>query len=242
MACGVHLERMLAHARHAGNGFEASIAVTCRGWNLVEGPLPVAAGLERVEELRREAAGLPAAEATLDGCRAALMSLQGAVDDATPVMAAVRERLTALGLRELTAYMAVLDAQRLRLAGRHAAASRALRDAGSVWSASGDCWMEAVVRVNLAGAIVAQGRLDDAAAAIDHADDLPSPVDRVWVVKRHVARAGVASARGRHDDAIAEARAAVAATAGTGLLLYAAEASHALAAVLDAVRCRGRGR
>ena len=130
--------------------------------------------------------------------------------------------------------MAVLDAQRLRLAGRHADAERALRDAGSVWSASGDCWMEAIVRVNLAGAIVAQGRLDDAAAATAHVDELPSPVDRVWVVKRHVARAGVASARECHDDAIAEARAAVAATAGSGLLLYAAEASHALATVLDA--------
>ena len=90
------------------------------------------------------------------------------------------------------------------------------------------------MRVNLAAAIVAQGRPADAAAAAKHADGLPSPSDRTWVVKRHVARAGVASAEDRHDDAAAEARAAVAAGAGTGLLLYAAESWYALAAALAA--------
>ena len=224
---------MREHADRAGSTLTTSIALSYMGWNLIEGPLPIRDALARCDELRREAAGLAGAEASLAGCRAALASLGGQTADAAGAMAAARERLARLGLRELNAYLAVIDSQCLRVAGEHAAAERALRAAEGVWIANGDCWMEAIVRVNVALAILAQGRLDDAAAAVANVEALPSPADRAWMVKRHVARAGVASAQGRHAEATAEARAAVAATAGTDLLLYAAEAAYALAAALE---------
>ena len=230
---------MREHAARAGSTLATSIALSYMGWNLIEGPLPMPDAIARCDELQREATGLAGAEASLAGCRAALALLGGQAADAARAMAEARERLVRLGMRELTAYLAVLDAQCLRVAGDHAAAERALRAAEGVWTANGDCWMEAIVRVNVALAILAQGRLDDAAAAVADVDALPSPADRAWVVKRQVARAGLASAQGRHDEAIAEARAAVAATAGTGLLLYAAEAAYALAAALEAAGSAG---
>jgi len=227
-----HGERMLAHARRAGSGFDAATALSYMGWNLVEGPWPVPEAIARCDALAREAAGQRAAEFSLLGCRAALLAMTGGYDQARDSMARARTSLAELHLREIAAYLAHLDAFAETLAGDPAAAERALLDAEAIVSESGDRWFLSTVYVDLAHAILAQGRHADAAEAVERIETLPAPCDRHWVIKRHSARALVAVQNGNLERGLEEARAAVAAAEGTGMIVFCANAYRTLAEVL----------
>ena len=77
VASSAHAERMLAHARRAGSGFDAATALSYLGWDLVEGPWPVPEAIARCDALARDVAGQRAAELSLLGCRAALLAMTG---------------------------------------------------------------------------------------------------------------------------------------------------------------------
>ena len=235
--CNAHLERMREHARRAGSPLGA-----------VDRP-----GLQRLEPDRGAAPdpGRPSPAATSCGGRragsaGAEAALQGAGRRSRRSPGAWRrrpgrwprpgERLVALGLRELTAYLALLDAP-VACASPATTAPRRRRCAPrrGVWTATGDCWMEAIVRVNLAGAIAGPGPSGGGAPRPPRTSTT-SPRDVRPRVDREAPRRarGLASAEGATTTRSPRPRAAVGATAGTGLLLYAAEAGHALAAVLAA--------
>ncbi len=225
-------ERMLEAARRAGSGFEASAAVGFMAWALVQGVTPVAAALERCDELAGRFAGDRVAQLEVAGFRAVLEAMAGGFDAARAGMASSREGLAELGLRQACAYMALFDAQLETLAGDGAAAERAVRDAERITAETGDRWFQATVRVDLAHALLRQGAWRDAAAAVAEIDALPAPSDAEWVVKRLSARALLAAHRGALDEALDDARAAAAAADVTKLLTFRADAHRTLAEVL----------
>ena len=229
-----HGERMLAHARRAGSGFDAATALSYLGWNLVEGPWPVPEAIARCDALAREAAGQRAAEFSLLGCRAALLAMTGDYDEARHSMVRARTALAELNLREMAAYLAHLDAFAETLAGDPVAAERALLDTEAIVSESGDRWFLSTVYVDLAHALLAQGRHLDAAEAVERIEMVPAPCDRQWVIKRHTARALVAAQSGNLEHGLEEAHAAVAAAEGTGLTVFCADAHRTLAELLQA--------
>ena len=247
VSSSAHGERMLTHARRAGSGFDAATALSYLGWDLVEGPCPAPEAIARCDALAREAAGLRAAELSLLGCRAALLAMTDGYAEARGSMARARTGLAELHLREMAAYLAHLDAFAELLAGDPAAAERATLDAEAIVAESGDRWFLSNLSIDLALAILAQGRHADAAAVAERIEAVPAPCDRQWVIKRHAVRALLASQRGDQEEGLREARAAVAAAEGTSLVVFCANAHRTLAEVLlaagrdeEAVAAAGR--
>ena len=80
-------------------------------------------------------------------------------------MADARAGLAELQLGEIAAYLALLDAVAETLAGDLASAERAVRDAEAIVSESGNRWYQAIIHVDLAHALIAQDRWQEAAAA-----------------------------------------------------------------------------
>jgi DNA-binding SARP family transcriptional activator/tetratricopeptide (TPR) repeat protein len=234
VTASVHARRMLDHARRAGNRFDAATAITVLAWNLVEGPCPAPEGIKRCDSLTREAAGQHAAELSVLGCRAVLLAMTGGYDQARSSMARARQGLSELGLGEMAAYLALLDAMAETLAGDPAAAERAVLDAAAIASESGDRWFLSTVHVDLAQAIIAQGRRDDAAEAVARIDSVPAPCDSEWVIKRHAARALLAIRAADPQSALAEATAAVTAADSTSQIVFGANAYRTLADALQA--------
>ena len=145
-------------------------------------------------------------------------------------MARARTGLAELGPDLMSVYLSLLAAIAETLAGNPAAAERAVRDAAAMVAGSTDRWHQAMVGVDLAHAVIAQGR--DAAAAVASIEDAPAPCDLEWVVKRRTAPPWVAATSGDLRAGVEEARAAVTAIAGSGLILVKADAHAMLARVL----------
>ena len=225
-----YARQMLGRAKRAGSDFEAATALMFMAWCLVEGPWPVADGIALCDELAGDAAGLVRAELTLLGCRSVLMSMAGHYDAARGDMARARTGLDEFGPDLMTVYLSLLAATAETLGGNPAAAERAVRDAAAMVEGSTDRWHHAMVGVDLAHAVIAQGR--DAAAEVASIEDAPAPCDLEWVVKRRTARAWVAAATGDLRAGVEEARAAVTAIEGSGLILVNADAHAMLARVL----------
>ena len=55
-------------------------------------------------------------------------------------------------------------------------------------SGPGDRWYQAMVNVDLAQTVIAQGRTADAIAVVERIDAVPAPCDLEWAIKRHMAR------------------------------------------------------
>jgi tetratricopeptide (TPR) repeat protein len=225
-------ERMLAHARRAGSGFDVATALIFLAWGLVEGPWPAPVAIARCDALTIEAAGQRAAELNLRGCRAVLMAMTGEYDVARSSMAEARAGLAEMNLGVIAAYLALLEAIAETLAGEPGAAERAIRDAEASISESDSRWYLSFIYVDLAHAILAQGRLPEAADAVARIDTMPAPCDAEWVIKRHTARALLAAQSGDHEGGLQDARAAVAAADATGLIICRANAHRTLAELL----------
>jgi DNA-binding SARP family transcriptional activator len=226
-------ERMVTHARRVGSGFDVATGLIFMAWALVEGPWPTPQAIARCDALAAEAADQRAARLTLRGCRAVLMAMTGPYDPAARnSMAEARAGLAELQLGEMAAYLALLDAVAETLAGDPAAAERAALDAEAIVAESGDRWYLSLIHVDLAHAILAQGRFPDAADAVARIETLPAPCDVEWVIKRHTARALAAAHEGDPERGLEDAQAAVAATDATGLIVCSANANRTLAELL----------
>ena len=101
-------------------------------------------------------------------------------------------------------------------------------------SGPGDRWYQAMVNVDLAQAVIAQGRTADAIAVVKRIDAVPAPCDIEWAIKRHMARSWVMERSGDHPAAVAEARTAATAAELTSLLIVRADTQRRLARALRA--------
>ncbi len=227
-------ERMLAHARRAGSGFDVATGLVFMAWSLVEGPWPASEAIERCDALLREASGQRAGELALLRCRAALLAMTGRDEQVRNSRAAARAGLAELHLGAFGVYLTLLDAFAETLAGDPVSAEAALREAEAMVDVTSDRSAVATVYVDLAHAILAQDRHADAAEAVARIDTVPAPCSAEWVIKRHTARALLAEAAGEHQRGLTEARAAVAAAEQTGRVICCANAHRALAKLLSA--------
>ena len=236
VASHAHAEEMLAYARRAGSDFDAATALVFMSWSLVEGPWPAPEAIARCDELIRHAER--AGRLSLVGCRAVLMAMIGRYDEARGEMELARAGFADLRLDLMAAYLALLVALAEMLAGDPVADGALGRDAEARVSGPGDRWYQAMVNVDLAPTVIAQGRWADAAVVLERIEAMPAPCDVTWVIKRHTARAWVAMRAGDHAGALAEARAGVVVADPTSLLLVRADSHRMLAEVL---RATGRG-
>ena len=195
--------------------------------------------IARCESLAQEAAaeGERAGELSLLGCRAVLMAMTGHYDEARGDMTRARAGFADLRLDLMAAYLALLVALAESLVGDPVAAERAVREAEAMVAGPGDRWYQSMVNVDLAHAIIAQGRDADAIAAVERIDLVPAPCDLQWRIKRLAGRARVATRAGDHARAVEEARAAVAVAEPCGLVLVRADAERTLG---EALRASGR--
>ena len=234
VATYAHSRRMLAHARDAQSGLGIATALNFIAWCLAEGPCPVPEAIARYDALAVETGGLRAVELTVQGCRAALTAMSGRYDDARGDMAEALAGLMEMQLSALAVYLAMLVSVTAILAGDPAAAERAVRDAQILVADPDDHWYLSVLQEDLAYALLAQGHLAEAAAAVAEIDARPLPCDAEWVIRRHVARALLAARTGDHERGLEDARAALAAAERTGLIMNRANAHRTYAEVLAA--------
>ena len=233
VASCAHAERMLGHARRAESGFDIATAVVFMAWALIDGPWPADRAILRCDALVADgrAAGERAAELALRPFRAALAVMTGRVDEAHSSLAAPAE-LADMRLGAFASYIALLDGMSAMLAGDPAGAERVLRDAEAVVAESDDRWYHSLILVDLAHAILAQHRTQDAVEAVARIDAMPVPCNAEWVTKRHLARALLAAQTGELERGLEDARAAVAVAERTGMVLCCADAHRTLAELL----------
>ena len=112
------------------------------------------------------------------------------------------------------------------------AAERIYREAWDALAATGEQGFRATHGVNLAMALVPQGRFDEAEEIVGECEQMTSTDDFAAHCGVALVRARIASARGRHDDAVDYARAALELVAPTDYLETTAEAYVALGEVL----------
>ena len=220
-------------ALRAGSGFEVAAGIHFMAWSLVEGATPVPAALDRCRDLERTVGGERVAALGLLGFQAVLRAMGGDPGQARSEMARARSGLAGLRLREAEAYMALFDAKLETVAGDLPAAERAILDARSIVGGRGDRWFLSTVLVDLALAILAQHRDEDATRVLYQVELHRSPNDAEWLIKRHMARGRLAARRGRLSEGLVDARRAVELADATEMLVFRADAWSALAGALE---------
>ena len=226
-------EVLVERALRAGSGFEVAAGIHFMAWSLVEGATPVPAALDRCRDLERTVGGERVAALGLLGFQAVLRAMGGDPGRARSEMARARSGLAGLRLREAEAYMALFDAKLETVAGDLPAAERAILDARSIVGGRGDRWFLSTVLVDLALAILAQHRDEDAARVLRQVELHRSPNDAEWLIKRHMARGWLAARRGRLGEGLVDARRAVELADATEMLVFRADAWSALAGALE---------
>jgi tetratricopeptide (TPR) repeat protein len=218
-------------ARRAGATVELDAGVSVIAWALVVNRVPVPAARAECEELLRSVSGRRFAELGVRGFLAVLDAMAGDFDRALAQLARSRDGLNDLGLHQASIWMAVFDAQAQLLAGDPARAEAALADAECVAREIGDRWFLSTILVDRAHVLLAQDRPVDAAAAVAGIDDVPAPKDLEWRIKRLAARGKLAALEGHAEQALTQARTAVALADPTEMFLFRADAWRDLAEV-----------
>ena len=229
-----HAERMLAHARRAESGVDIATALLFMAWCLIQGPCPVPEAIARFDALDVDASELRAVELTAKGCRAAFAAMTGRFDEAESAMAEALSGLAEMQLSAISVYMAFLAGWIATAAGDAAAAERALRDVLTLIRDPDDHWYLSMIQADLTQAMLAQGRIAEAAEAIAELDARPIPCDTEWVILRHIAGARLAACTGEHRSGLADARSAVAIAERTDLVVIHANALCVQAELLAA--------
>jgi hypothetical protein len=226
-------------ARLAEDAVELDAGVSYVAWALVVNRVPVSVARTECEGLLREVGGRRYAELGVRGFAAVLDAMEGHFDAARAQLARSRAGLAELGLQQASIWMATFDAYAELLAGDPAAAAATLDGAERIAHDIGDRWFLSTILVDRAHVLLADERLaDEAAAAVARIEELPSPNDAEWLIKRHAARGKLAAREGDAERALSEARAAVELADATEMFLYRADAARDLAEVARRVGAR----
>jgi len=208
-------------------------AVEVIGWRAtaaVLGPTPVDAAIERCEAFLARVQGSPLATASTLNPLASLHAMRGDGEAAERHLAEAAEILAELGGLGFSA--AHLEGYVRLVAGRPAAAEVALRADLDALPAMGEGATLATSTALLAQAVFAQGRVDEALGLCDTTAARAAPHDIVTQAIWRGVRAKAVALAGRHGEAEALARAAVALLAPTDLLSHHGDAMLDLAEVL----------
>ena len=168
-AAGEVLERAIATARQSGNHRTLMRASHWLAVTFTWLPIPVDAGVARTEQLLKDAEGDQWAEADLLKPLMLLYAYLGRAADAHAALARCRAIFTGFGARFALAEMGIPAGATELTLGDPVAAERYLREAYAALRAMGERRYLIDISVQLAEALYAQGRLDEAQQMIDEA-------------------------------------------------------------------------
>ncbi|MEV6979232.1 adenylate/guanylate cyclase domain-containing protein [Kitasatospora sp. NPDC093806] len=232
----------LARARALGDGYEED-RLLCAVCELAQWtPTPVATGLDLCALLGRRFAANRSLLIPVLVARAHLEALRGDLATARGTLA---EALTySHDVHADLADAVVLDAAGFveSLAGAHEAAEARYRQSLAVLRAAGYAPDTRTTEVAIARQLFAQGRLAAAGAALDRIDRDGESESLRARLGAAALRGRIASARGRHPEALAAAGAARTLSAGADDLCLVGETRFDLAIVLGAAGEAGRAR
>jgi class 3 adenylate cyclase/tetratricopeptide (TPR) repeat protein len=223
------VEQAMEHAARAGyTRWERELPVW-KGTALFYGPTPVEAVLRWFEqEQPRHAIALQQ--------HGVLEAMRGRFDQARPFLAAGNAAAEEMGqtIWLAVAGMAAWDVE--TLAGETEAAERAIRESCVRLEELGDTGYRATATARLADSLLALGRLDEAQAQTELAEELAAPDDRSSQALWRQVGAKLQARAGRHAEGEALAREAVALFAETDMVDYHA---HALADLAEVTAATG---
>jgi ketosteroid isomerase-like protein len=234
--CEADLFEALIAARRSGDHRQITAALGAAPGAALWGPSPVPKAGGRcldVVRMQRMTTAAPSLEATSLRCLAVLEMLRGRPDKARAMLADARQVVADLGLRhglmETELFAGIIES----MGGDLVAAEPHFRTALEGLDALGVGADAGQAAALLARSVLAQGRLDQADRYATESEHLAGRNLKTAIAWRAV-RAEILAAQGRHAEASAMARDAVAVAAGTDLVLDHAEACLALSRVLDA--------
>jgi tetratricopeptide (TPR) repeat protein len=231
-------QRAVEHARAAGDErIEAGnlyALVQAAFW----GPTPVAEGIDRCREIRERAEGSYRVEMAALHTLAGLHAMAGEFDQARELGDAAAQIAGKLGPSRFAALCSQFLGQVELLAGDPAAAERWLRWGAGILERMGERGLRSEVTANLARALAAQGRDDQALEQATLSGQLAVRDDLYAQVERRGPLATVLARRGRLGEAERVAAEAVELAADSDMLAMQAGALLDLARVL---RVAGRG-
>jgi class 3 adenylate cyclase/tetratricopeptide (TPR) repeat protein len=231
-------ELAVEHARLAGDERQRAHAVCQYAVAAVEGPKPVLEAIERCEEIVRQVTDDRRAHGSVLGHLGSLEAMRGNFDRARELCVRGRTMLEELGRSVVAASRSQDSCIVEMLAGDPAAAERALRRDFVALTEMGEAYLLSTIAGELARAVYAQDRTDEAedlsrvAEQFSAADDVTSQA--LW---RSV-RAKILALRGDSRTALALVRESVALLRTTDALIRQADA---LADEAEVLRLLGRG-
>ena len=225
------VERALAHARRAGDAHEEARIIDNLCAILVYGPTPAATALRRCDELFVAARGSRITEAYVMNSMAVLKAMRGDFEEGRRLCARIEGIYKDLGLRLALVALTETKGTLEPLAGDARAAEGALRRGYEILAAAGDASFVAFQAGLLAEALLAQGRIEEAAelAAVSE-DTAASDIGAQTQWRR--TRAAIDAAHGNHEHAVELALEAVEIAAQTDALNMRADTELRLSEVL----------
>jgi class 3 adenylate cyclase/ketosteroid isomerase-like protein/tetratricopeptide (TPR) repeat protein len=234
--CEADLFEALIAARQSGDHRQITVALGAAPSAALWGPSPVPKAGGRcldVVRMQRMTTAAPSLEATSLRHLAVLELLRGRPDKARTMLADARQIVAELGLRhglmETELFAGIIES----MEGDPVAAEPHFRTAVEGLDALGVGADAGQAAAFLARSVLAQGRIDEADRHATESERLAGRNLKTTIAWRAV-RAEILAAQGRHDEAAAMAREAVAVAAGTDLVLDHADACLALSRVLAA--------
>jgi predicted ATPase/class 3 adenylate cyclase len=225
------VERALAHARRAGDAHEEARIIDNLCAILVYGPTPTAAALRRCEELLEAARDSRITEAYVMNSMALLKAMRGDFEEGRRLCARIESIYKDLGLRLALVALTETAGTLELLAGDAGAAESTLRRGYEILSAAGEASFVAFQAGLLAEALLAQGRLAEANELATLSEEAAANDIGAQTQWRRT-RAGIESAHGQHERAIALALEAVEIAAQTDALNMRADTHMRLSEVL----------
>ena len=229
------LGRAIEYARRTGDGRAEAQSLNLFLGATFFGPLPVAEGIRRCEEILARTADQPRIRASTLRALAGLTAMEGHFDEARTLLTLCRAILEDLGLKVTAASVSETAAIIELLAGDPAAAERDLRSGFEQLDQMGETSNSADLAALLAQALHAQGYADDALRFSEISEQAAGSGDLSPQVQWRAARAKVLAGCGQTSQAETLAREAVALAAESDFLVLRGDTLMDLAEVLRLV-------
>ena len=203
------LERVAEHARLAGNLRRESEVLFFLGPAIFWGPTPVSVGLPRAAAIAESAGTVKWGKAWASRAVVGFYGMEGRFEEARELAARASSILKELG-RPIDLYtMAFWSAPLELLAGDPLAAEREAAEACDGLEAAGEAGFLSTMATLLAEALYAQGRLDEAEAAVQRSREVATSDDFNAQAAWRAGQAKILARRGEHEEAERLAREAI---------------------------------
>jgi tetratricopeptide (TPR) repeat protein len=231
-AADAAFERALQHARRADAAWEEATILGQYTGSGIYGPVPTTVVAARCERVLAGSGGMGTVEARALRALASIRAMEGRFDEARELAGRARSVLEELGLRLRAAFLSDTLGFIETLAGDPVAAERELRAGYDTIVELGERGFQSTVAAELARALVALGRFDEAEVLTNLSEDLGAEDDLATQVMWRGARARIMATRGQTDTAIALARESVSVAGETDDLNMQGDANVDLGEVL----------